>query len=251
MVCVKNLLALLALAGVTVCMGCATAEIDARADDVLKSMSDVLGEAESFSFKAETVSDRPGATGQLIQLSRKLSIQVVRPGKLRVESAGDIGKRGAWYDGKTVTILDRIDQTYAVVDAPPTIEATLAEMLEKHRLSLPLADLLVGSPYETLLANVRTGRYIGRHTVGGTLCHHLAFRQANLDWQIWIDAGETPVPRKVKIVYTKVKGLPQFSATLTDWNLSAKANDATFRFKAPAGAKKVTMAELLKAGKGK
>ena len=43
--------------------------------------------------------------------------------------------------------------------------------------------------------------------VQGQLCHHLAFRQEDIDWQIWIENGPTPLPRKFLITDKKAKGL--------------------------------------------
>ena len=47
----------------------------------------------------------------------------------------------------------------------------------------PMADLLVGKTYDSLLASVEEGSYIGLHAVGDTKCHHLLFRQEScLTW---------------------------------------------------------------------
>jgi hypothetical protein len=40
------------------------------------------------------------------------------------------------------------------------------------------------------------GSYIGREEVGGSVTHHLAFRNPNVDWQIWIRDGQQPLPLK-------------------------------------------------------
>jgi hypothetical protein len=107
---------------------------------------------------------------------------------------------------------------------------------------IPLADLTFADPYKCLVENVRRGQYVGTGYVFGTKCHHLAFRQPNVDWQIWVTDGEKPLPRKVVITFKDSPAHPQFTAFVSDWDLSARADDAAFTLKPPADAKKVEFA---------
>ena len=77
---------------------------------------------------------------------------------------------------------------------------------------LPLADFLYADPYAVLMEGVTYGRYLGIHQAAGVACHHLAFSQDTIEWQIWIDAGEKPLPRKLVISYVQEPGEPQYSA---------------------------------------
>jgi len=104
---------------------------------------------------------------------------------------------------------------------------------------VPMADLLIGKTYDSLLADVESGTYVGLHAVGDTKCHHLLFRQENIDWQIWIDAGKQPLPRKLVITYTQEPDQPQYVATMDNWDLAPAVSEETFTFTAPAGAKAV------------
>src|SRR5262249_48967490 len=103
----------------------------------------------------------------------------------------------------------------------------------------PLADFLFADPYKVLTERVQSGRYVGHHQVGGVPCHHLAFVQAEIDWQLWIEAGERPLPRRLLIIHKKAPGAPRFTATLEGWDLSPSIADDTFTFKAPEGARKI------------
>ena len=60
------------------------------------------------------------------------------------------------------------------------------------------------------------------------MSHHLAFRTAKVDWQIWIEDGRAPLPRKLVITYKLVPGAPVFRLELSDWDVSARLPDATF-----------------------
>jgi hypothetical protein len=68
---------------------------------------------------------------------------------------------------------------------------------------------------------------------------HLSFEQATIDWQLCIDAGKDPVPRKLVIAYKTEDEVPQYTVTIRKWNLEAKVPDELFRFEPPAGARRV------------
>ena len=93
-----------------------------------------------------------------------------------------------------------------------------------------------------MIENARSGQYLGVGYVFDTKCHHLAFRQPSVDWQIWIEEGDKPLPRKLVITSKDTPAHPQYTAFLSDWKLSPKIDEAAFTFKAPDGAKKVDFA---------
>ena len=115
------------------------------------------------------------------------------------------------------------------------------ERLRKYRLGPHLL--------QALTENVQAGTYLGVRSIGGRPCHHLLFTQEEVDWQVWVDAGESPLPRKLVITRKKEPGQPQFSAELSGWDLAPALTETSFDFKAPAGAKPVKMSDL-REGKG-
>jgi len=68
-------------------------------------------------------------------------------------------------------------------------------------VTTPLADLLSDDLYSVLMKNAVTCRYLGLHYADGIKCHHIAATQKNIDWQIWVDAGDVPQLRKIVITY--------------------------------------------------
>ena len=138
-----------------------------------------------------------------------------------------------------LTILDKEHNAYASAEMPDTIDATLDKYEDDYGVVLPLADLLYSDPYKTLMEGVTYGRYLGLHLAAGVPCHHLAFAQDTIEWQIWIDAGDKPLPRKLVITYVDEPGEPQYSATIRRWRLDGKVPEGLFTFEAPEGAKKV------------
>ncbi len=81
-------------------------------------------------------------------------------------------------------------------------------------------------------------------TVLGVPCEHLAFTQTNIDWQIWIEDGAKPVPRKFLITYKDEPGSPQFTALFSNWDFETKLPDFVFKFEPPAGASKIKVKEI-------
>ena len=129
---------------------------------------------------------------------------------------------------------------YASVKAPETIKEMLVFAETKYGLEWPLADLLAP---ESLSKNVKSAFYVGKGRVRGVLCDHYAFRQDDVDWQIWIQEGKMPLPRKIVITTKNEEAAPQYEAVLS-WNLSPKLSDSVFRFVPPKRASKIVFREL-------
>jgi hypothetical protein len=106
-------------------------------------------------------------------------------------------------------------------------------------VDLPLVDLAVADPYKNATAKVVKGTYYGLSPVLGLDCHHLAFTQDNVDWQIWIQPGPQPLIRKFVITHKGEEGAPEFTALITQWNFTDRISDSDFVFEPPSGATQV------------
>ena len=95
----------------------------------------------------------------------------------------------------------------------------------------------------TVIGSVETGYRVGQREIDGVSCHHLAFTQENLDWEIWIEDGPRPLPRKLLINYKSEPGSPRYAARLSAWDLQPRLSDAYFQFHPPAGASKIDFLE--------
>jgi hypothetical protein len=93
-----------------------------------------------------------------------------------------------------------------------------------------------------LLRNVKAGVVIGTGRVAGVDCDHLGFHQDGMDWQIWIEKGERPLPRKMLVTSLSQVSQPQHSEVMT-WDLSPKIDPAMFTFVPPEGANRIAIAE--------
>ena len=211
-----------------------------RIDRILRQMSDFLTSAQSFGFTAHEVIDEM-EEGRRIQYSNSRSVVVRRPNHVATEAFGDLVNRSVWYDGKSFTLLDREFNTYIQVPAPDSIDAVLDEIEERLGIVVPLSEMLSENVYRVLTQQIRRASYLGLHQVRGIECHHLIFTQDDLDWQLWVEASSTPVPRKIVIVYKQEPGIPQYAAVFSEWDFTVSTPDELFEFHPPEGARKLDM----------
>ena len=107
----------------------------------------------------------------------------------------------------------------------------------------PGADLLFSNAFDVMIADVIEGAHIGKGVIDGVECDHLAFRNVDTDWQIWIEAGARPIPRKYVITSKAVTAAPQYTLRIKEWRTEVPAD--AFAFKPALGAKKVALGELI------
>jgi hypothetical protein len=202
-------------------------------------MSDYLAAAREFSFRADVAYDSVSVDGQKIQYGAVVQLSVRRPDRLHVLYDGDERRRQVVMAGDAFTILDQEANVYAGADVPPEVGAALDRIFETYGFSVPIADFVYPDPYETLMGSVEAGSLVGRHFVDGTPCHHLAFSQEAIDWQIWIEDGPAPLPRKLVITYRNEPGSPQYAATFSEWDLEPRIAESYFEFRPPEGSGKI------------
>ena len=216
--------------------------IDPRAQELVRQMSDRLSRVTALAIEAEEVYDEVPADAPRQQLTSLRRVAMRRPDRLVGDASGDALSRSFWYDGQTFSALDREQNVWASGAVPPTIDEALDWVFDQTGTVIPLADFLYANVYDRLMGKVQRGVYLGIHEAAGVPCHHLAFEQATIDWQLWIDAGPDPLPRKLVISYKTEDEVPQYSVTIRKWNVEAKLPGTLFRFAPPEGAKRVEVA---------
>ena len=215
--------------------------IEPEAAQILQQMSDYLGSLEQFTFRADNTRDTVMSSGQHIQLGANVDIAIQRPNRFRVNRKGDIVDQELYFDGKMLTLYGKRVNYYASMIVSQTVDINTALKLAKEEVGViaPASDLFYQDAYQELMADVESGFHAGTSTVGGVEVHHLAFRGSEVDWQIWIEKGDKPLPRKYLITSKWIAGAPQFTAVLSDWDTSAKLDDALFQFSPPPEAEEV------------
>jgi hypothetical protein len=210
----------------------------------IQAMAQALTSAKALRFTAQGYMDESLPSGQLVQIGRRSRVVVKRPDRMHLDTEGDDVNWELWYDGKALTILDRSVWEAASAEAPPTLDELLDAAVSKHGLTIPLSDLLYSDIKGPLLQNVQAARYLGLQTIEDHACHHMAFRQEVVDWQLWVDAATPPVPRKLVITYKLEPGHPQYVSVMRDWDLDPKLPDVSFTEDVPKGARMLTVNEF-------
>ena len=209
----------------------------------LNSMGAYLRTIKSFQVEAMVTDETVLDDGQKIQREGHVDILAKMPDRLRIHVENDRHERLYLFDGKNVTLSAERANMYATVPAPSTIKALAVALADKYDVEIPLEDLFFWNSPDWKPTGITGAMDVGPSTVAGTTCEQYAFRQADIDWQIWIQKGDHPLPRKLVITSKDDEARPQHTAVYT-WNLAPSFNDAAFVFDPPAGASRVVLATI-------
>jgi hypothetical protein len=141
-------------------------------------------------------------------------------------------------------LLNKGQNFFGTIRAPGSIDEAMDAASDKFGIAMPLEDFVTSDPYKDLLQKVSSGTDIGPVTVMGQPCEHLAFSQENIDWQVWIEKGPRPVPRKFVITYKDEPDSPEFTAIFSNWDFTTQLPDFIFKFEPPPGASKIEVREM-------
>lgn len=224
--------------------------VEPKADELLKRMSTELGNMKGFSFDTSQVMEVVTRDGEKIQGIAGSTVHVQRPNKLRTERVGPLGGGTLYYDGKSLSVFGKRDNLYATANVPATIDETIDYARESLSIDAPGADLLYSDPYKILMEDVVSGRYLGSEPIGDRMCHHLAYRGHETDWQIWIEDGPHALPCRFVIVSKKEPGEPEYEVTTSGWKQESLAPE-TFAFTPPQGATRIQFIQVAEKAKGK
>lgn len=236
---------LVALAGLwslpAVAQAAEDAAIDPAASAALDRMGAYLRTLQAFQVEATSTREEVFGNGLKFQSEWVTNLLARKPDGLFVHTASDLQDRQFFYDGELFTLWAPRTELYATVPAPPTIAELIGALEERFGIEVPLVDLFRWGTAEATTAGITVAMDLGPGTIGGTTCHHYAFRQEGLDWQIWIQEGDYPLPRKLVLTTTTDEARPQFVVSYA-WNLAPSFNDAAFTFDPPATAHPIELA---------
>jgi hypothetical protein len=218
------------------------AEVPAPTPDpkqVLQQMCDFLKNQPQFCFKAEVYVDQVYNGGRKLQYGLEVEAFFRRPDRLRINGDGDLENKQLIYDGKTLTLYDKDKNHYGAIEIAGDIDAALDKAHKEYDLRVGLAELGANRLAEHANQGLTNALYVGESKVRGVPCHHLAFDKENVHYQLWVEAGNKPLLRKVVVTQKKLPYAPQWTAFLSDWNFSPQLADNLFTFTPPEGAQKI------------
>lgn len=214
-----------------------------EAAELLGGMTRHLAGLQAFSVRFRDGYDVVQKDGQKIEFGESRTVELQRPGRLRVEEISSDGRRDvAVFDGSTISVYDADGNVYAQAPQPGNLDEALYYYVRELRMRMPLALLLTSRLPESLTGSVESVDYVEHTDVLGIPAHHIAGRTGNVDFQFWIRDGAQPWPLRVVITYVNSPGAPQFWADFADWKADPEFRAATFDFSAPASANRVPFA---------
>jgi len=208
----------------------------------LGRMSNYLRSLKNFEVKATVTTEDVLQDGSKVQSSKRVDAVVSRPNKLRIQLGSEFKKRLYVYDGSTFTVFAPRQNVYATIDAPKTLPELATLLEDKYDIELPLVDLMRWGAAGSAADGVIGARDIGPANIEGVTTEQYVFRNDGVDWQVWIQEGEYPLPRKLVLTTLTDEARPEHQATY-EWNLAPSFDDDAFKFTPPPGSKKITIAE--------
>jgi hypothetical protein len=208
----------------------AMAVVEPQAVAALEKMGAYLRSLKSFTVRGDSTLDMVTEDGQRLEFPGTVEYQVRMPDAMTVSLKTDRKDRKLYYNGKQLTLFGATNHYYATIDAPPTIRELLATAYDDYGLELPLVDLFLWGTDRAPKSALTSATVVGPARIAGTATEQYAFRQEGVDWQVWIESGSRPLPRRVVITTTDDPARPQYASTLT-WNTDATLAADSFTFK--------------------
>jgi len=208
----------------------------------LKEMGQYLRTLQAFSVTAQSTTDEVLDTGQKVQFGGSIEYRVVAPDKLRAALRSDRVWRDLYYDGKTLTQVAPRAEYYASVPMTGTVGAMVANVSDVYGIEVPLSDLFTWGTSDDGASKLASAYLVGPSRINGVDCDHYAMRQDGVDWQVWIQKGAQPLPRKFVITTTGEPSQPQYTAVL-NWNLQARPATSEFTYRPTKTAQRITLAK--------
>jgi hypothetical protein len=217
------------------------------AKGILKTMSDFIAKQKNISITFDSDIEVITPEVQKIQFTSSGTVLMSRPDKLRATRTGGYSHVELVFDGKTVAILNKDANVYTRIDASGTVDQLIDRLRSDHAVTAPGADLLLANVFGDLTEDVIDAKHIGLGVVDGVECEHLAFRTPEVDWQIWIEAGANPIPRKYIITSKTVAAAPQYTLRIKEWKTDVQVSADSFTFAPAQGTKQVAAGEFPRA----
>ncbi len=224
---------------------------DDKALELLRQFSETLTGAETIKTDL-TLSSYLKVNRQVQKNSETFTVAIRRPNKLAW-----VLRRGsgitAKSDGEKLFILPFKAKKFTEQPAPET----LAEASDK---SMPLDGMgnggvaemiLADDPYAAITEGARKVSYIGSVVLQGSRCHKIAISKEDVDLFVYLPAEGNMLPLIIKYDMSRLmakrfaKGseAAEVKAEVTvkfgKWELDTDIPDQTFKFKPPAGARRV------------
>jgi hypothetical protein len=216
--------------------------VDADALEVLHRFSDFLKAQPRYGFAVEIGFEVVQDNGQKLEFGSARNYTVRRPDRLRIDEVRRAdGARSVYFDGNQLAVWIPADKVYALakLEQHRDLDTMIELMRDALDIPMPLSELLRADPIRPIEENMTEAYRVGRETLNGTECEHLAIRNSEVDAELWIATGNQPLLHRLIINYRELDGQPRFWAQFSKWTLTPDSKDAVFVFTPPADAERV------------
>jgi hypothetical protein len=211
--------------------------VDPDAQSVLAAMTSYLGGLKSFSVDYAASDEIVTPEGQKLQFLHSGEIVVERPNRLHAVRKGAAGIAELFLNDKGLFLYGKSANAYLQFDAS-SVDAGI-DAVHKLGFDAPGADFLTAKPLDPATIDMISGTHVGMTFINGVEIHQLAFRGKDVDWQLWVTAGDKPLPVRYVVTTKGVTGAPQFTLELSKWNTAPQTDAARFTFAPSADATKL------------
>jgi hypothetical protein len=207
-------------------------ETKENANELLTRMTEKIKSVPAFSFATAETADRLKRGGEKVKLNVNRNVTFKSPDRMYFKTTGDRDLE-AFYNGKNLILVSHKEKVWGQLPAPPTVAETIDKIKENYGMPLPVADLLGLDAKGKLRNPANPGEIEKKETIGGVECNVLAFKNADVDWEVWIPVSGDPLPKKFHAKYKTAKGQPESLFEFSNWNLTPQITDDTFVAKVP------------------
>ena len=226
----------------------AAGTLDPEASAALDRMGAYLRSLGSFRLVSDASTEEVYANGQKLQFLQRTTYTFGGPRSLTVKIETDSQTRDVFYNGKTFTIAAPRAGKYLQLPASGTVGEVLTRAYNDWGVDFPVQDLFRWGDASATAERPKEGFKVGTARIGTAMTDHYAFRQTGVDWQIWLDQGDKPLPRKMVITNLEDAAQPQYVAYFT-WDLAPTIAADAFDFKPAATDKRIELSDFAAAKK--
>ncbi|MFB3112459.1 MAG: DUF2092 domain-containing protein, partial [Gemmatimonadales bacterium] len=193
------------------------------------------------------------------QINSEYSVAVQRPNKLALVLKW--GMRGATTSATIVSDGEKLYTYIKLLTYPPimgnryTVQDAPEKLGEITEVGAGIANpgmmygmfivtlLFADDPYDKFMKGVNAVQYLGTVELDGVPCHLLGFSLDEVDWKLWLQTGDEPLPRKIMPDLSKkaeARGMKaELEVRLDGWAVNVDLTEDQFAFVPPEGAEQV------------
>lgn len=202
--------------------------LEPKAIEILKAMSDRLAKVRTLQFTAVTTYENPSRLGPALAYHTLSQVILQRPNKLQVISPGDGPAWEFYYNGKTMVAFAPTENLVAIAEAPSTIDEALKFAYDTAAIYFPFTDFLVTNPYGDIAGDLKTAFYIGQsQVIDGITTDMIAIVTDKVFAQVWIGTKDK-LPRMIRAVYRDDPSRLRHQVAFSNWQLDVPIPADTF-----------------------